>query len=109
MSTICFARGDYRASRRASTGWSQSSPWSGTSASDLTINYTPCIVLIVLGRELRIIREKLRLTQAEIADRLGVSPNTVARWERDEVRITPPMEKLIRLISKMKSKPEGRR
>ena len=52
------------------------------------------------GSELRQIRTRLGLTQAKMAERLGVTQNTVARWERNEVRITGPMEKLIRLLSK---------
>jgi predicted ATPase/DNA-binding CsgD family transcriptional regulator len=37
--------------------------------------------------ELRTRRRALGLTQSELADRLGVSPNTVARWERGEQNI----------------------
>ena len=32
--------------------------------------------------ELRQFRHRLRLTQAQFADVVGVAPNTVARWER---------------------------
>lgn len=39
------------------------------------------------GSELKKIRESLRLTQEEFADRLGVARNTVARWERNEISI----------------------
>ena len=31
---------------------------------------------------------------------LGVTRNTVARWERDEVSIREPMARLIRLVAK---------
>ncbi len=54
----------------------------------------------VEGGQLRQIRSRLRLTQAAFAERLGVTGNTVARWERNEVRITEPMEKLIRLVTR---------
>lgn len=47
------------------------------------------------GTELRQRREWLGLTQAELATDLGISANTVARWERDELRIGNP--KLIAL------------
>ncbi len=53
------------------------------------------------GATLRRLRLRLKLTQVQLADRLGVSPNTIARWERDEVGISPAMEKLIRLLASM--------
>jgi len=44
----------------------------------------------VTGTELREWRERVGLTQAHLAARLGVSENTVARWERGELRIQHP-------------------
>ncbi len=35
-------------------------------------------------------RRSLRLTQRELAERLSVHPNTVARWERGELTIERP-------------------
>jgi transcriptional regulator with XRE-family HTH domain len=35
--------------------------------------------------DLRASREKLKLTQAQLAERLGVPSNTIARWERGEL------------------------
>ena len=49
--------------------------------------YTICIVVKMNGSELKADRKKLKLTQQELADKLGVTANTVARWERDEMRI----------------------
>jgi transcriptional regulator with XRE-family HTH domain len=42
------------------------------------------------GRELRLRREGLGFTQAQLAAALGVSSNTIARWERGEMKIDNP-------------------
>jgi transcriptional regulator with XRE-family HTH domain len=34
---------------------------------------------------IREFRERYRLTQLQLAYRLGVGPNTVSRWEREEL------------------------
>lgn len=39
------------------------------------------------GQELRARREAMNLSQAELARRLGVSPQTVYKWETDRVKI----------------------
>jgi DNA-binding XRE family transcriptional regulator len=44
----------------------------------------------VTGNELRAARQKKGLSQAVLADMLGVSSNTVARWERGEMKIARP-------------------
>ena len=59
------------------------------------------------GAQLRRIRKRLDLTQRELAEKLGVSANTVARWERDEVSIAEPAARLARLLLEMASKAEG--
>ena len=46
------------------------------------------------GKTLRIIRIHLDLTQEEMADKMGVTTNTIARWERDEVPINETAIKL---------------
>ena len=51
------------------------------------------------GQELRRIRRKLKLTQKQLAESVGVTENTVARWERDEVRITEPSVKLVKILA----------
>ena len=50
------------------------------------------------GKQLRNMRNKLKWTQVEYAKAVGVTPNTIARWERDEVSISEPMARLIRSI-----------
>lgn len=51
------------------------------------------------GKELKRIRTRLRLTQTELAEKIGVHWNSVARWERDEVPIRESMALLIRTIA----------
>lgn len=60
------------------------------------------------GRELRAIRKRLGWTQAELANAVGVAPNTIARWEREEIPIREPIARLIRAIySQKKSRAKG--
>jgi transcriptional regulator with XRE-family HTH domain len=42
------------------------------------------------GAQLRKVRKRLGLSQAKLADALGVTANTVARWERGEMNIAQP-------------------
>ena len=65
----------------------------------LTRDYTQRIVSPgMTGKDLRKHRKQLDLTQAGLAERLGVTANTVARWERDEITIREPMARLITLL-----------
>ena len=50
--------------------------------------------------ELRVLRKQSRLTQAALAERLGVTANTVARWEQQARSISEPMARLIRTVLK---------
>jgi transcriptional regulator with XRE-family HTH domain len=49
------------------------------------------------GRALRRLRRSLGFSQRALAAQLRVTENTVARWERDEVTITPAMARLVAL------------
>ena len=50
------------------------------------------------GEELRTIRQRLALTQAQFAEQLGLHTNTIARFERGELNISGPVAKLARLL-----------
>ena len=68
----------------------------------LTSNYTIRIVMVMEGKELLKIRRELDLTQVQMADQIGVAPNTVARWERGELKISEPVSRLIHLLASAK-------
>ncbi len=50
------------------------------------------------GTELRNLRQQMQLTQQELADRIGVHKNTVARWERDELSMRSSMARLLEYL-----------
>ena len=54
------------------------------------------------GKELLKIRKRMKWTQAQLAEAVGVSGNTVARWERDEMAISEPAARLVKILSKQK-------
>jgi len=49
----------------------------------------------MIGAQLKWRRKRLDWTQTEMAKAVGVTRNTIARWERDEMRITTAMSILI--------------
>ena len=51
------------------------------------------------GTEIRELRKALGYTQAKLAEEVGVTANTVARYERDELRPSPPVLKLLKLLA----------
>ena len=57
------------------------------------------------GNEVRQHRQRLRLKQTELADKLGVHPITVSRWEREIVNIPEPTARLLALLAKTAPKP----
>ena len=50
------------------------------------------------GQELRRLRQRMGLTQKQLGAELGVTENTVARWERDEMKMNEPAARLMRTI-----------
>jgi putative transcriptional regulator len=50
------------------------------------------------GAQIKELRKSLGYTQARLAEEVGVTPNTVARYERDELRPSPPVLKLLKLL-----------
>ena len=55
--------------------------------------------IVMNGKELRTIRRRFKLTQVELAELIGFTANTVARWERGEMTIRKRAERLIQKIS----------
>ena len=50
-------------------------------------------------RDVKRVRAKLRLTQDELASLVGVTRNTVARWEMGMHPVSLPIERLIRTLA----------
>ena len=49
--------------------------------------------------EIRALRAKLGWTQMALAEAVGVTSNTVARWERGEMAISEPASRLLQKIA----------
>jgi DNA-binding XRE family transcriptional regulator len=58
--------------------------------------------LYVTGQELKQVRAYLGLTQAEMAQKIGVTRNTVARWEVGLRRIPEPIIRLVQFLAEKK-------
>jgi DNA-binding transcriptional regulator YiaG len=52
----------------------------------------------------REVRRELQLSQSDFARLVGVTPNTVARWERGELGMRPTTARLIELLTSRKTK-----
>jgi putative transcriptional regulator len=50
------------------------------------------------GAQIKELRKNLGYTQARLAEEVGLTPNTIARYERDELKPSPPVLKLLRLL-----------
>ncbi len=49
------------------------------------------------------LRKTLGYTQARLAEEVGVTPNTIARYERDEFKPSPPVLKLLKLLEMLET------
>ena len=56
------------------------------------------------GAVFRRLRTRLGVSQAKLAGTMGVSPNTVYRWEADSVAVPPPVAVLLRLLVEQSKK-----
>ena len=61
------------------------------------------------GVEIRALREKLGWTQVALAEAVGVTSNTVARWERGEMTISEPAARLLQKIAAEEKSRTGKR
>jgi len=59
------------------------------------------------GAKLRERRQSLGLTQQRLADRLEVSRNTIARWEREERAIPGFLDLALKTIEREKPRKRG--
>ena len=51
------------------------------------------------GQEIKVLRARLGLTQKALAEVIDVRTNTIARWERDELGISPAMTERLRAVA----------
>jgi transcriptional regulator with XRE-family HTH domain len=50
------------------------------------------------GEQIKKLRKALGYTQARLAGEVGVTANTIARYEREELSPSPPVQKLLKLL-----------
>ena len=58
----------------------------------------PTYIYGMTGRMLRQMRQRAALTQAEVAEALGLHPNTLARIERGELAVNEPVGRLASIL-----------
>jgi transcriptional regulator with XRE-family HTH domain len=44
--------------------------------------------MVILGERIRLLRDKLKQSQAEIADIVGIHSNAISKWKRSLYRVT---------------------
>jgi transcriptional regulator with XRE-family HTH domain len=50
------------------------------------------------GEQIKELRKSLGYTQARLAEEVGVTPNTIARYERGEFKPSSPVQKLMKML-----------
>jgi DNA-binding XRE family transcriptional regulator len=55
-------------------------------------------ILHMTGAQIKSLRKALGYTQARLAEEVGVTANTIARYEREELNPSPPVQKLLKLL-----------
>jgi len=50
------------------------------------------------GEQIKELRKLLGYTQAKLAEEIGVTSNTVARYERDEFKPSSPVQKILKML-----------
>jgi transcriptional regulator with XRE-family HTH domain len=50
------------------------------------------------GEQIKRLRKALGCTQARLAEEVGVTANTIARYEREELSPSPPVQKLLKIL-----------
>ena len=50
------------------------------------------------GEEIKNLRKALGYTQAKLAEEVGITANTIARYEREELKTSPPVLKLLKIL-----------
>lgn len=53
---------------------------------------------VLSGKEIRFIRVQMDRTQLELAESLGLTSQTIARWEKDQATIPGAADRLLRII-----------
>ena len=67
------------------------------------------VQLLMTGDEVQRLRKQLGKTQVELGELLGVSGNSIARWERGEMGVRESAARLLRLLAQQRPKRRGKR
>jgi DNA-binding transcriptional regulator YiaG len=59
--------------------------------------------------EVKQLRAKLGMTQQQLADKLGVTQTSVARWEMGMHHIEEPTARLLKLLVQLEKNPRGKK
>lgn len=73
----------------------------------LRFDYT--LRIVMTGVDIRALRGNLGWTQVALAEAVGVTSNTVARWERGEMAISEPASRLLQKIAAEEKSRTGKR